>query len=149
MTTVFKDAEAVGIATDILAERYAGKGITKVVGIESRGFIFGAILAYRLGAGFVPVRKKGKLPCETVRATYQLEYGQDTIEMHRDALTPEDKILLHDDLLATGGTTCAALDLCRQLGAKDIDICFLVELEALGGRKKIGPDYDVYSLLRY
>lgn len=149
LTTLFKDPRAVEIATDFLVRRYAGKGITKVVGIESRGFIFGSILAYKLNAGFVPIRKKGKLPAEKVSETYQLEYGKDSIEMHKDALVPSDKVLLHDDLLATGGTTVAALNLIRQLNVSDIRVCFLIELEALKGREKIGPDYEVYSLLSY
>lgn len=149
LTTLFKDSRSVEMATDLLVQRYAGKGITKVVGIESRGFIFGSILAYKLNAGFVPVRKKGKLPAEKLSYSYQLEYGQDSIEIHKDALTPKDKVLLHDDLLATGGTTLAALELIKQLGVTDIKICFLLELEALNGRGKIGPDYEVYSLLKY
>lgn len=149
LTTLFKDARAIEIATDLLVRRYAGKGITKVVGIESRGFIFGSILAYKLNAGFVPIRKKGKLPAEKISNTYQLEYGYDTIEMHRDALQPGDRVLLHDDLLATGGTTVAALDLIKRLDVADIRICFLVELEALNGRGRIGGDYEVFSLLSY
>ena len=149
LTTLFKDPRSIEVTTDLLVQRYAGKGITKVLGIESRGFIFGSILAYRLNAGFVPIRKKGKLPAEKVVSTYQLEYGEDSIEMHKDALVPGDKILLHDDLLATGGTTVAALDLIKQLGNFDIQICFLVELAGMGGRKKIGDGYDVFSLLTY
>lgn len=149
LTTLFKDPRAVEIATDLLVRRYAGKGITKVVGIESRGFIFGSILAYKLNAGFVPVRKKGKLPADKISTTYTLEYGEDSIEMHRDALVPSDKVLLHDDLLATGGTTVAALRLIKELGVTDIRVCFLLELEALKGRDKIGPDHEVYSLLSY
>lgn len=149
LTTLFKDPRSVEVTTDLLVQRYAGKGITKVLGIESRGFIFGSILAYKLNAGFVPIRKKGKLPAEKVVSTYQLEYGEDSIEMHKDALVPGDRILLHDDLLATGGTTVAALNLIKQLGHFDISICFLIELAELGGRKKIGSDYDVFSLLSY
>ncbi|MCM1553981.1 MAG: adenine phosphoribosyltransferase [Bacteroides sp.] len=149
LTTLFKDPRSIELATDLLVQRYAGKGITKVVGIESRGFIFGSILAYKLNAGFVPVRKKGKLPAEKLSYTYQLEYGEDSIEIHKDALNPKDKVLLHDDLLATGGTTVAALELIKQLGVTDIKICYLLELDALKGRTKIGPDYEVFSLLKY
>lgn len=149
LTTLFKDPRAIEIATDLLVRRYAGKGITKVVGIESRGFIFGSILAYKLNAGFVPVRKKGKLPADKISTTYTLEYGEDSIEMHRDALVPSDKVLLHDDLLATGGTTVAALKLIKELGVTDIRVCFLLELEAMKGRDRIGPAHEVYSLLSY
>lgn len=149
LTTLFKDPRSIEMATDYLVRRYAGKGITKVVGIESRGFIFGSILAYRLNAGFVPIRKKGKLPAEKLSVTYQLEYGEDSIEIHKDAIQPGDKILLHDDLLATGGTTLAALELIRQFHVSGIDICFLIELLDLKGRERIGSDYDVFSLLSY
>lgn len=149
LTTMFKDPRSIEVATDLLVRRYANKGITKVVGIESRGFIFGSILAYKLKAGFVPIRKKGKLPAEKVSVSYQLEYGQDSIEMHKDAIEPGDRILLHDDLLATGGTTLAALQMIKSFNVASIDICFLVELLELKGREKIGPDYDVYSLLSY
>lgn len=149
LTTLFKDPRSVELATDLLVQRYVGKGITKVIGIESRGFIFGSILAYKLNAGFVPIRKKGKLPAEKLQYSYQLEYGQDSIEIHKDALLPDDKVLLHDDLLATGGTTLAALELIKQLGVTDIRICFLLELAQLQGRDKIGADYDVFSLLEY
>ncbi len=149
LTTLFKDPRSVELATDLLVQRYAGKGITKVVGIESRGFIFGSILAYKLNAGFVPIRKKGKLPAEKLQYSYQLEYGQDIIEIHKDALSPDDKVLLHDDLLATGGTTAAALEMIRQLGVNDIRICFLLELGGMKGRDRIGSDYDIFSLLQY
>lgn len=149
LTTLFKDHRSVELATDLLVQRYAGKGITKVVGIESRGFIFGSILAYKLNAGFVPVRKKGKLPADKISTTYTLEYGEDSIEMHRDALVPSDKVLLHDDLLATGGTTVAALKLIKELGVTDIRVCYLLELADMKGREKIGPAHDVYSLLSY
>ena len=149
LTTLFKDHRSVELATDLLVQRYAGKGITKVVGIESRGFIFGSILAYKLNAGFVPVRKKGKLPADKISTTYTLEYGEDSIEMHRDALVPSDKVLLHDDPLATGGTTVAALKLIKELGVTDIRVCFLLELETMKGRDRIGSAHEVYSLLSY
>lgn len=149
ITTLIKDAEALRISVDMLYEQYKDKGITKVIGIESRGFILGSILAYRLNAGFVPIRKKGKLPSVRVSKSYQLEYGMDSIEMHVDAVTPNDKVLLHDDLLATGGTTVAAVELLESVGVTSIDICFLMELTSLEGRKKIPHGYPVSALLSY
>ena len=146
---VSSDGELFRDIIDTLARFHEQDSADAVVGIESRGFIFGGALAKALGCGFVPVRKAGKLPRETIRETYQLEYGYDTIEMHRDALQPGDRVLLHDDLLATGGTTVAALDLIKRLDVADIRICFLVELEALNGRGRIGGDYEVFSLLSY
>lgn len=149
ITTLLKQADALRLAADLLYERFKDKGITKVVGIESRGFILGGILACRLGAGFVPIRKKGKLPAVKISKTYQLEYGSDVIEMHVDALSPDDKVLLHDDLLATGGTTLAALDLIKSTGVREIAACYLVELTALSGRKRIPAEYETEALLAF
>ncbi|MCQ2147276.1 MAG: adenine phosphoribosyltransferase [Bacteroidales bacterium] len=136
ITTLMKDAESLKELADILYEEYKDKGITKVVGIESRGFILGAILAERLGAGFVLARKPGKLPAETVQVSYNKEYGTDTIEIHKDAITPDDVVLLHDDLLATGGTMVAALELVNMFKPKAAYVNFIIELvcEGLHGR---------------
>lgn len=123
--------------------------MTKVVGIESRGFIGGSILAYELGAGFVPARKPGKLPANTVRKTYAKEYGTDTIEIHADAITPDDVVVIHDDLLATGGTMLAAYELIKSLNPAKIYISFIVELSDLGGRKVMPADVEVTSLITY
>ncbi len=149
ITTLLKNAEAMRLAADLLYERFKDRGFTKVVGIESRGFILGGILACRLGAGFVPIRKKGKLPAVKISKTYQLEYGADVIEMHVDALKPDDKVLLHDDLLATGGTTLAALDLIKSTGVSEIAACYLVELAELGGRARIPAEYETHALLTF
>ena len=132
---------------DELAELCKNQGITKIVGIESRGFIFGAPLAYALGIGFVPVRKKGKLPYKKIAASFTLEYGTDTIEMHQDALTKDDKVILIDDLLATGGTTRAALELINKLGAKTAFCLYVIELSALEGGKTLNVPYK--SLIKY
>lgn len=148
ITTLLKEPKVVRTVIDQFKEYYHGAGITKVVGIESRGFILGAMLAAELNAGFVPIRKKGKLPAETLSATYSLEYGTDSIEIHRDALLPTDVVLLHDDLLATGGTMKAAIELVTALGAQVKSICFLIELSFLNGRSKLAP-YDVFSLIQY
>jgi adenine phosphoribosyltransferase len=122
---------------DQIAQRHKGKGITKVVGIESRGFIIGAPVAYLLGVGFVPIRKKGKLPAETIGHDYQLEYGADRIEIHTDAVSRGERVLLVDDLLATGGTAEAALALLGKMGAEVVECCFIVDLPDLGGRKRL------------
>jgi adenine phosphoribosyltransferase len=148
ITTLLKDAEALNKVVDALYEKYKDAGITKVVCIESRGFILGGVLAYKLGAGFVPIRKKGKLPAETYITTYQLEYGEDSIELHKGAVDAGDKVLLHDDLLATGGTTVAAMDLLKQSGVTDIEVCFLMEISELEGRKNIPSQYDVFTLIK-
>lgn len=149
ITTLLKNAEALRTAADLLYERFKDQGFTKVVGIESRGFILGGLLAYRLGAGFVPIRKKGKLPAVKISKTYQLEYGSDVIEMHVDALSPDDKVLLHDDLLATGGTTLAALDLIKSTGVSEIAACYMVELAELGGRARIPAGCRTEALLSF
>ena len=139
LTTMFKDPRAMHIVGWDLAQLYRDKGVTKVVGIESRGFIGGAILAYEIGAGFVPARKPGKLPADTVSASFEKEYGTDTIEIHRDAITPDDVVVLHDDLLATGGTMAACYELVKSMNPRKIYINFIVELSALNGRKTSPP----------
>lgn len=148
ITTLLKDSNGISTALDLLAEAASGRNITKVVGIESRGFILGGALAVRLGCGFVPVRKPGKLPSQKVSESYLLEYGQDTIEMHIDAIQPGDRILLHDDLLATGGTAKAACNLIEKIGGEIAQVSFLIELSFLGGRKRL-EKYDVRSLICY
>jgi len=148
ITTLLKDAEGFNEALEQFYELARDKGITKVAGIESRGFIFGGALAARLGAGFVPVRKKGKLPAETISETYDLEYGTDTIEVHKDAFGKGDKVLLHDDLLATGGTMEAACKLIEKTGAEIVQISFLINLTFLNGADKL-KGYDVKSLIEY
>ena len=147
LTTMFKDPRAMHIVGWDLAQLYRDKGVTKVVGIESRGFIGGAILAYEIGAGFVPARKPGKLPADTVSASFEKEYGTDTIEIHRDAITPDDVVVLHDDLLATGGTMAACYELVKSMNPRKIYINFIVELSALNGRKNLPADADVRSLI--
>lgn len=149
LTTAFKDARALHIMGEELARIYRDKGVTKVVGIESRGFIAGAILAFELGAGFVPARKPGKLPAETVKATYHKEYGDDTIEIHCDAITPDDVVVIHDDVLATGGTMAAAYNLVKSMGPRKVYINCIIELAALGGRAALPADADVLSLIKY
>jgi adenine phosphoribosyltransferase len=147
ITTALKRPEIFNFIVEEFYQQYKDKGITKVVGIESRGFIAGSVLAWRLGAGFVPVRKPGKLPAETFSTTYTLEYGEGTLEMHKDALTVNDKVLLHDDLLATGGSANAAIELIRNFNVRSLDVCFIIELLFLEGRKKIDPGTQTYSLL--
>ena len=147
VTTLFKDAERLKELSDILYETYKDKGITKVVGIESRGFIMGPILATRIGVGFVPIRKPGKLPAETVEISYAKEYGTDTIQIHKDAINDDDTVLIHDDLLATGGTMRAAVDLVKMFNPKDIYVNFIIELKELDGRKVFTPDTKIDSVL--
>ncbi len=149
LTTAMKEPALFMEVLDELVSRFAGKGITKVVGVESRGFIYGGALAARLGAGFVPVRKPGKLPAEVFRASYQLEYGEDVLEVHKDAIGSEDVVLVHDDLLATGGTAEAVVKLMSECGAKDVLFSFLVELDDLDGRKKISDCEVVDSLMHF
>lgn len=149
LTTLIKDGKSLQFLSDELAEMYKDKGITKVVGIESRGFIGGSILAYKLGCGFVPARKPGKLPAVTIKKAYAKEYGVDTIELHSDAIDENDVVLLHDDLLATGGTMAACADLVKSLNPKKVYINFIVELTALDGRKNLPEDCEVTSLLKY
>ena len=147
VTTLFKSAECLKELEDTLYEMYKDKGITKVVGIESRGFILGASLAIRLGAGFVLARKPGKLPTETIQESYQKEYGTDTIEIHKDAILENDVVLLHDDLLATGGTMLAAYNLVQKFAPKATFINFIIELIDLKGRAIFPEGVDVSSLL--
>ena len=149
LTTMIKNGEALHITGEALADLYRDKGVTKVVGIESRGFIGGSIMAYELGAGFVPARKPGKLPSVTVKLAYAKEYGVDTIELHSDAITPDDVVVLHDDLLATGGTMLACYELVKSMNPKKIYINFIVELTALDGRKNLPQDCEITSLLKY
>ena len=149
LTTVFKDPRALHIIGWDLSQLYRDKGVTKVVGIESRGFIGGSILAFELGAGFVPVRKPGKLPADTISASYKKEYGVDTIEIHRDAITEDDVVVLHDDVLATGGTMLAAYNLVKSMNPKKIYVNFIIELSALGGRELLPADVEVTSLIKY
>ena len=149
LTTMIKNGEALHVMGDALADLYKDKGVTKVVGIESRGFIGGSILADRLGAGFVPARKPGKLPSVTVKASYAKEYGVDTIELHSDAIGQDDVVVLHDDLLATGGTMNAACQLVKSMNPKKIYINFIVELTDLDGRANLPKDCEVTSLLKY
>lgn len=148
ITTLLKDPEALKLTIDQLFDLSKDNGITKVVGIESRGFILGGILAERLGCGFIPVRKPNKLPAAKISETYYLEYGEDTIEIHKDAIQQADKVLLHDDLLATGGTMEAACKLIEKLGGEVVQISFLIELSFLNGRDKL-KKYEVHSLINY
>ena len=148
VTTLFKNAECLNEILDSLYELYKDKGITKVVGIESRGFILGGALAAKLNAGFVMARKPGKLPAETIEETYAKEYGTDCIQIHKDAISENDIVLLHDDLLATGGTMAAAYRLVEKCGAKKTYINFVIELEELNGRKAFPEEVDVTTLLK-
>lgn len=148
ITTILKDPVAFKLTAKLLFERAENLDVTKVVGIESRGFIFGSMLAEKLDVGFVPIRKPGKLPAETLSETYDLEYGTDTIEIHKDAIKPGDKVLLHDDLLATGGTAEAACRLIEKLGGKVMQASFIIELSFLNGREHL-KNYDVQCLVDY
>ena len=148
ITTLLKDKDAFRRAIDLFYERYKNEKIDKVVSVESRGFILGSVLAHRLGAGFIPIRKPGKLPAETIREEYELEYGMDSMEIHKDAVVSGDRILMHDDLLATGGTGLAACRLVEKLGGNIVGICFLIELAFLHGRDRL-KDYDIYSIITY
>lgn len=150
VTTLFKNPDCVKEITDELYEMYKDKGITKIVGIESRGFVMSSALAVRLGAGIVLCRKPGKLPCETVQQSYAKEYGIDTIEIHKDAIEEGDVVLLHDDLLATGGTMKAACDLVKKFKPKKVYANFIIELvnEGLNGRKAFDDDTDISTLIQ-
>lgn len=149
LTTAFKNPDCMRFFEDEMYALYKDKGITKVVGIESRGFIMAPVLANKIGAGFVPIRKKGKLPAETIDVSYAKEYGEDTIQIHKDALNADDVVLLHDDLLATGGTMKAACELVKKMGVKKIYVNFLVELDDLYGRDVFEKGIEVNSLLHY
>ncbi|MBU3912009.1 MAG: adenine phosphoribosyltransferase [Candidatus Omnitrophica bacterium] len=148
ITTLLGSSEKFREVVDKLAERYAGKDIEAVVAVEARGFIFGSVLAYKLGAALVPVRKKGKLPFKTFSATYTLEYGKDSLEIHEDAFKPGARVLLIDDLLATGGTLGAVVELVKKLKGEIQEIVFVIELSDLKGREKI-KDFPVYSMVKY
>jgi len=148
LTTLLQDPKGFRALVDRLCEHYNGKKVDIVAGIEARGFIFGPALAYRMGAGFVPVRKPKKLPWKTASVTYQLEYGTDTLEVHQDAVKPGQRVLIVDDLLATGGTAAAAVKLVRQLGGEVAGAAFAVELSFLNGRAKL-PGVDVFAILNY
>jgi len=148
ITTLIKNPRVFKKVIDTFYKRYKKKKIDIVVAVEARGFIFGSVLAYKLNAGFVPVRKKGKLPAETVEVTYLLEYGEDTLTMHKDAIKKGQRILIVDDLLATGGTVKAVTELVEKLEGKVIECAFLIELTSLNGRKKL-EKYPVFSLIRY
>jgi len=148
ITTLLKDKTGFAQLIDALSGPYIGKGIDLVLGMEARGFIFGPALAYRLNAGFVPVRKPGKLPAETVKVSYDLEYGSNELEVHKDSIAKGQRVLIVDDLLATGGTAAATAELASGLGAEIAGLAFVVELDFLKGREKL-TKYDVFSLLHY
>ena len=148
ITTLLKDKTGFAKLIDAMAAHYIEKKVDLVLGIEARGFIFGPALAYRLNAGFVPVRKPGKLPAKTKRVTYDLEYGSDALEIHEDAIQPGQRVVLVDDLLATGGTMEATVKLAKELGGEIVGLAFAVELDFLKGRNRF-TDYDVFSLLHY
>ena len=148
ITTLLRDAAGFRLAIDSLALPFKEQGIDVVVGIESRGFIFGAAVADRIGAGFTPVRKPGKLPSTTVRATYDLEYGTDSLQVHRDAIGEGARVIVLDDVLATGGTAKAKCELVEQLGGEVVGVVFLIELTFLNGRERLAG-YDVHSLIQY
>ena len=148
ITSVLQDADGLHLAIDSMQEKIADLDFDVVVGPESRGFIFGVPIAYNLHKSFVPVRKKGKLPCETISEEYELEYGSAVIEMHKDAIVPGQKVVIVDDLIATGGTTEAIIKLIEQLGGEVVKIIFLIELEGLKGREKLSG-YDVDAVIKY
>ena len=150
ITTLLKDPVGLRVTIDELARRYADMKIDKIAGIESRGFIVGAPLAYVLGKGFVPIRKKGKLPAETIGHDYELEYGTDRIEIHTDAIVPGEKVLLVDDLIATGGTAEAAASLIQKIGGIVVECCFVIDLPDVGGRKRLEKHgHKVFALCEF
>jgi len=148
ITTLLQDAKSYHRMIDLLSYHYIGEKVDKVIGVEARGFIIGSALAYKLGAGIVLVRKPGKLPSEIFSKTYDLEYGTDTLEIHQDAIKPGERILITDDLLATGGTMAAVVDMVQSMGGVIVDCCFMAELEFLEGRKRL-PEGKVFSLLKF
>ncbi len=148
ITTLIRDPLAFQEAVDLIVDRYVGMDVEVVASIEARGLIFGAPVAYALGAGFVPVRKPGKLPADKISEEYTLEYGTNVLEVHEDAIDPEQRVLIIDDLLATGGTALATVRLMERLGAEVVGIAFLIELTFLGGIEKL-KGYDVFSLMRF
>jgi adenine phosphoribosyltransferase len=149
ITTLLKEGEVYRAAIDQLAEYARSRQADLVVGPEARGFVIGAPIAYKLGKGFIPVRKPGKLPAESIQAQYDLEYGKDALALHKDAIKPGQKIVVADDLLATGGTILTTIKLVETLGGEVVGCAFLIELAELGGRKKLEPRYHVYSLVQY
>jgi adenine phosphoribosyltransferase len=149
VTTLFKDAEILCELSDGLHEMYKDKGITKVIGVESRGFIMGPLLAVRLNAGFIPIRKSGKLPAAVYEETYSKEYGKDAIQVHQDAVSHGEIVLLHDDLLATGGTMAAAVNLIRKFNPRKIYVNFIIELEDLKGRAVFDSNVQIDSIIKY
>lgn len=150
ITSLLKDPIGFRITINELVRRYADMEIDKVIGIEARGFIVGAPLAYALGKGFVPIRKKGKLPAETIGHDYELEYGADRIEIHADSITPGERVLLVDDLIATGGTAEAATRLIEKIGGKIVECCFVIDLPDIGGRKRLEKKgYSVFALCEF
>ncbi len=149
ITTLLKNADAFKKVIDLMTERYRDKGINKVLGIDSRGFIFAPCVAYNLGVGFVPVRKKGKLPAATISVDYDLEYGSNTIEIHKDSLEPGEKVVIIDDLIATGGTAAATARLVQDLGAELVEMAFMIELSFLNGRDSLPKNTEVFSVLKY
>ncbi len=148
LTTLMLDSDAFRESCDILYERYKDRDIDKIVAIDARGFVFGAVLAYKLGIGFIPVRKKGKLPGETIEGSYNLEYGSGTLEIHKDALNRGEKVVIVDDLIATGGTVGATVRLVKKLGADIIECAFLIELPDLKGREKI-EDCELFAIMKF
>lgn len=148
LTTLMKDPEALRLSCDILYDRYKDCNLDKIVGIDARGFVFGAVLAYKLGVGFIPVRKKGKLPAETIEESYSLEYGSGTMEIHKDALSQGERVVIADDLIATGGTIGAAVKLVRKLGAEIHECAFLIELPDLNGRQQV-TDCDIFAIMEF
>jgi len=150
ITTLLNNPAAYQATIDLLVEHYKDKDVTKIVGTEARGFLFGAPVALRLGVGFVPVRKKGKLPREVLSMTYDLEYGTDTLEIHRDSIQPEDNVLVIDDLLATGGTVEATVRMIKQLGANIVDAAFIISLPDLGGVERLAAEgVNSFSLVEF
>lgn len=149
ITTLLKNGGAFRKVINLLTERYRDKGIDKVLGIDSRGFIFAPCVAYNLGVGFVPVRKKGKLPAETLSVDYDLEYGSNTIEIHKDSLEPGERVIIIDDLIATGGTAAATAELVKTLGAELVEMAFMIELTFLKGRDCLPENTEVFSVLKY
>jgi adenine phosphoribosyltransferase len=148
ITTLLSDGKSFHRMIDLIAHRYIGQKIDKIVGVEARGFLLGSALAYKLGVGIVLVRKPGKLPYKTIKKTYDLEYGTDTLEIHEDAFQPGERVLIADDLLATGGTVTAVVDLVEELGAELVECAFLAELDFLKGRDRL-PQEKVFSLLHF
>ena len=148
ITTLMQNPDAFKHTCDLLYDRYKDQKIDKIVGIDARGFVFGSVLAYKLNVGFVPVRKKGKLPSTTIQADYTLEYGTNTVEMHDDSISKGEKVIIVDDLIATGGTIAAAVELVEKLGGEIIECAFVIELPDLKGRQKISK-YPIYSMVEF